>query len=176
MTAQDVKTRRYPFDYDAINKGDFLTVQALEEITGFMSGTDSYRFKLLALREDIMRAKEAMGDPVVVKGDQHGLRVLTDSEAVPYLWQQSEQSLQRRWRVLRQMGYVEVTNLTNDEARAHERSATLLTLSLMADRKARQRQLRLNGQEERKEIEDAHVPAPETAPTPEEGQGGNDEG
>jgi hypothetical protein len=68
-----------------LNKGDVISADTLEEITGHLRETDAYRLALLTIVELIQTIREEVGDPVVVRHEKHGLRVLTDPEASEYL-------------------------------------------------------------------------------------------
>lgn len=73
-------TDKYPIDVKALHKGQLLTVDQLQHITGKKpTDQNAFAFALLALREFIQENSD-----FTVKLTVEGLRILTDAEAAEY--------------------------------------------------------------------------------------------
>jgi len=71
---------RYPLDWDELSKGDVLSANELQRITGKTPGTDEFRFACMTL-QSLIQAKTRF--TVKLKGD-HTLHVLFDAEAAEH--------------------------------------------------------------------------------------------
>lgn len=79
-----MKTEKYPFDFDSLQKGDVIPVEVLEDVTKLSRNHKDFNLKILGLREQIESELEGRGRPVNIKCDHGSLRILTDEESVPY--------------------------------------------------------------------------------------------
>lgn len=103
-----------------LNKGDVVSADTLEEITGYKRETDAYRLALLTIVELIQTVREEVGDPVVVRHEKHGLRVLTDPEASEYLDKRHRSHLEGIDRAYyKTCRWVDTSRLTDEERAQH---------------------------------------------------------
>lgn len=80
----DGKATRYPFDYDAISKGDRIEPEVIEEIVGVKRKTYRYGLKIGGLVQQVDRELRARGKCFTVCIRDHGISILTDAEASIY--------------------------------------------------------------------------------------------
>lgn len=106
---------KYPIDVGALKKGDLLSVEQLQTITGKKpADANSFAFAVLALREFIQENTD-----FTVKMTTEGLRILTDSEASQYNHRRFHGhigGLQRRYQ---RNTLVDARNLSPEEGSAH---------------------------------------------------------
>lgn len=74
-----IETNKYPVDFEAITKGDILTIEMLEKITAEKRESQKFIWKVLALQGQIM---DETG--YTVKNDGGALVILTDEESSKY--------------------------------------------------------------------------------------------
>lgn len=108
-----------------LSKGTTLTPERLIEL-GAMSGdpgTAKWAFRLIALRDEIMRKAARIGQPVSVRIWKGGLHVNTDAEAAQYHDLRGENSMES---MRRQVGLlsrvVDPSRLSGAERAAHDRA------------------------------------------------------
>ena len=112
----------HPIDVTTLKKGDVITVEQLEKITGWGRKSDAFKLRVLALRDRIMRELQDIGRPMVLRGWQGcSLRILTDPEATEYLDNQATSHLRGIGRSCFRLGQVDVRNLDEGQNREHER-------------------------------------------------------
>jgi len=80
MDESDKKPEKHPLDWELVKPGDYFDAAFIERVMGVSAQDPSFRFKLLALKEEFERKT-----PFVVKEEGNGLRVLTHAEADDYL-------------------------------------------------------------------------------------------
>lgn len=124
--------RPYPFDFDALEKGQTITPEELASKCGHAPGTRKYQLAVLGYRDLIMKRLKALGRPATVKIQGEGLRILTDSEAVQYNDKRMGQSDKHKRVTFRRMRDVDRTQLSEDEARNHERRLFVRSKELVA--------------------------------------------
>ena len=130
-------TEKYPFDFDSLNKGDYIPPERIEDIVKLPRTHQYYSLKLLALREQIEMELESRGRPVNVKSEKGGLRILTDEEARPYaegLFNQAARAL-RRSHV--RSCIIDTANLNEEDKKRLERTILNQASKLLAMKKAR---------------------------------------
>jgi hypothetical protein len=135
--------RRFPIDFDAVQKGDSWAPDVLEELTSTRRGTVSYQFACLELRARIMRECLDRGKPVTVAMVKGSLRVLTDEEAALYNVKTFKSGLRRSVRSVKRLARVNPANLNEAQRAEHERNLTLCSLMMTAARKARRERLQV---------------------------------
>ncbi len=123
--------QRYPLDYEALKKGDVISQEQLEHITGEQAGTQEFQLKVLGLREKIEGAKEDMGEPVVLASHENTLRVLTDLEASERLNGHRRRAVRLLRRTVRRFGAVDVTEFSGDELYTHNRRVEIAGKTLV---------------------------------------------
>jgi len=120
---------------DTLEKGDFFSKEQVrvaiailypnfeEQIQRFEKGeiqADPYSWAAHKVNEHITRVSAARGCPVVCRGEDGGIRVLTDSQASPYLHKQAIAGLQKHSKKSRLMASaVDMAGLTEHEQRTH---------------------------------------------------------
>jgi hypothetical protein len=107
---------KYPLDFDQLEKGETLTCERLEVVTGKKPGTDAYRFAILGLQALIHERT-----PFTAKTQADGsLRILTDAEASDHNDKLVSQGVRtvifRHARAI----VVDVGNLTEDQKARHD--------------------------------------------------------
>lgn len=102
----------WPIDVDELQKGTYLSVDQVEEITGERAGTNEYRLKLLQIKRYIEELSAMRGTPLLLKGEADGLRVMTDIEALRYKGHQHDLGKRMLQRICRQVHYVDPVGLT----------------------------------------------------------------
>lgn len=130
-------TKKYPFDVDAISKGDAITVSELEHITGKRYGTDRYDLAVLSLREKLMDALSDAGKPATVCIRKGSLVVLTDADASEYNAKAQKQSIRSLFRAQSRNIDVDENNLNDSEKQNHERRLIIGGYYVQAIQKAR---------------------------------------
>ena len=113
--------RPHPLDFDALRKGDVITIEEIERITGCKSDTTAYALKSMSLCEKIMVAKENHGDPVVAKVDKLAIRILLDHEAAVYCDGTFRAGLRKMGRGCERQSKVDTRQLTSEQIAKHER-------------------------------------------------------
>lgn len=109
---------KYPFDYDQLKKGDELSPEEIERITGKKPGTDEYRFAVMGLQALI---QDRTGYTAKCQSDG-SLKVLTDPEAAEHnrkLFAQNLRAMANRHTLNTQ---VDVDNLPEDARRRHDQT------------------------------------------------------
>jgi hypothetical protein len=132
-----MNAERFPIDFDRLEKGSVVTVAEVERIYGVKQGTDKYNLKALVLGEAIERALEGRGEHVTVKCEKGNLVVLRDAEASKYNASEAMRHLRGMERRHRQMGRVDVSELTAAQRMEHNRRHLIIGSMLLAAAKAR---------------------------------------
>jgi len=130
------EAKPYPMDFDAMEKGDVISVAELERITGLKSGTSAYDFAVLKLRGLIQCEQQARGRYVVIASHKGTLRILLDKEATTYLDTTRRHLCGRLGRAHRQLTAVDTAGFSQDELVDHThnviRSASLISHMIAA--------------------------------------------
>lgn len=114
--AVNTPAEKYPFDYDALQKGDVILADRCQAILRVPISDPHYQLKLLNLKIVLARELEHRGMPVTVVTYQGGLKILTDAEAVIYNPQQFEQGLRKAAEAHKRSMLIDRNNLSDDEA------------------------------------------------------------
>lgn len=135
-------TEKYPFDFDALDKGDVIPAERIEEITGHKRQEAAYGIALMALQSQVQSELLLRGRPVVVRCDKGALRILTDPEAADHT---AKLFAQRKRQLVRAHGYgmrVQVANLDEQTRLSHERNIVVQGAQLAAMHDARRTALK----------------------------------
>ncbi len=138
MNNEIQSTTRWPLDYDSLDKGDMISVDRIEQITGTKHGTDAYTFSSLKLAKRIQSELHDRGRIWTVKSDRGALRILTDSEAAAYnheIQVQDRRSMLRRFHLQQA---VDTAQLTESDKQEHQRNLEIdgrFIQALLATRK-----------------------------------------
>ena len=113
----------YPFDYDALVKGQYIQPEECERLAGIKRHERMYSLKVQELIDGIHRERNARGMPVVAKMQGDGISILTDEEAVTYVKARFRAGLRLAGRSHeRAVVAVDVTALSEEAKRKHERN------------------------------------------------------
>ena len=126
----------YPLDFDALQKGDVITIDRLEAITGKRRGTQEYQLAVLGLRERIIsecKDRDKFFTVAIVKGN---LRILKDDEAAIYNSRTFKMGMKRSRKSLSRLAKVDVGNLDDLQKKSHERNLIVFGKMLQAARSA----------------------------------------
>jgi hypothetical protein len=113
------ETKRWPIDFESLEKGDVIGVEKLEKITGKVNGTQAYAFAILGLCQYIQNGMDNLNKPVTCKIDKGRIRILTDSEASDYLDHRDEQNRSEQKRIVRHSLNVDQGNLNDEQKSVH---------------------------------------------------------
>ena len=126
----------YPLDFDALQKGDVITIDRLEAITGKQRGTQAFQLAVLSLRERIIsecKDRDKFFTVAIVKGN---LRILKDDEAAVYNSRTFKMGMKRSRKSLSRLAKVDVGNLDDLQKKSHERNLIVFGKMLQAARSA----------------------------------------
>jgi hypothetical protein len=140
-----MKTEKYPFDFDSLQKGDVIPVEMLEEITKMSRSHKDFNLKILGLREQIEHELEGRGRPVNVKCDHGSLRILTDEEAVPYTAQLFRQHRRALGRAHLRACIIDPRGLNSEVAKRLESQLLNQAAKLAAMKRARPKAIESTG-------------------------------
>lgn len=140
-----MEAERFPFDYDALEKGWQCPPQELEKITGFRFGSPAYAFAVMQLGQTIERELKDRGRPVCVAQVKNCLRILTDPEAADHTRRQFVSKARGMARAHVKGMLVDVSQLSEDEAKRHAANQKTQAFQLLALREARKKLLRDGG-------------------------------
>lgn len=145
-----VVTTAHPslIDVWKLAKGDYVSPEFLEGLTGFLRYTQDYSLAVMGIRDDLERRLKAIGNPVTIKQEDKGLRLLTDSEAAEYNAQRGDTLLRQMGRAHERNLAVDSNNLSTEEDRQHLRNLQVQGTILSAAKKIK-RQFRLRPFERR---------------------------
>ena len=121
--SEDNQSKRYPFDYEALVKGQVIPAEECERLTGRKRHERRYSLDVQHLIDGIERERELMGAPVVAKQWKDGIKILTDAEAIVHLPSRFKAGMRLAGRSHRKsIVAVDTRNLTQEEARIHDRN------------------------------------------------------
>ena len=129
-------------DVRQLAKGDYISPEFLEGLTGFLRYTQDYAFRILVLRDDLDRGLKAIGNPITIKQEGAGLRLLTDSEAANYNARLADSYLHRMGRAHERNLAVDSNNLSQEEDHQHLRNLQVQG-TILSSAKQIKRQFRL---------------------------------
>ena len=109
---------KYPFDYDALNKGDVIPTEVIEGLCNLPRTDHKYGLKLMSYQQQIQNELALRGKSVVVRCDHGALRILTDSEAAEHTAAVFNQRKRQMVRAHASAMRVDTGKLTDEQARA----------------------------------------------------------
>jgi hypothetical protein len=121
MSEQIQPTSKHPIDYDALQKGDYITPDVCEAILKLTRDTKRYPLRLTSLAQHIERELRIRGRPATVACRKDGISILTDSEAARHSVKWREQRVRGIRRDLRRLVNVDVNHLSDCEKQDHDR-------------------------------------------------------
>lgn len=130
-------TALHPLDFGALEKGSWLETEELERATMLKRTDKSFWSAVLRLRDEIKR-QACILTRTEGSGADIRLRLMTDSEATAWAAGEGVRAIRKLNRsALDLMTYVDRSNLTDPELRAHEHASRVLTA--VADAAAREK-------------------------------------
>lgn len=146
----------WPVDYDTLEKGDNISPEKCESILKIKRDDKHYGIELLKLKLTIETAMLERQKPVVVRAVNDGLRVMLDNEASEYVARRFLSHERGLVRDHLRGGRVDVSKLSDDERKRHERNTQTQAFKLQALQQARRPRLELDsGDSEVEAIGDA---------------------
>ena len=133
---------RYPFDYDELDKGDIISAETLEELTGYERGTQDYNLQLMVLQNQIMDEMEVRDRPMTVRIHKGGLELLTDAQASVYNHGRGESGLRQMKGAVKRLGWTDMMKLTDEERKNHDRTVLIQSRMLQGAMKGRKESFR----------------------------------
>ncbi len=112
-----IETNKYPIDFDALEKGDIITNEQLEKITGHKFGSPKFAWAVIGLREKIFKNTGYTS----THNQDIGLRNLTDTEASLYNEKDFHNKRRGMFRANQKMANVDVAKLSSTAKDLHER-------------------------------------------------------
>lgn len=113
---------KYPFDYDALNKGDTIPADKVAEIINLPEYDKRYPLKLMALCKTVERELNDRGKSVTVRSTKGALNILPDADAAEYATDRRRFALGQLRRSHGIAQRVDITALDEDQRASHERS------------------------------------------------------
>lgn len=105
--------------YDALEKGDYISIDVIRKITGLdpYENTDLYRLRLLSIREAIWKERK-----IFVRCEGYALRLLKDSEAVYYKTKRFQQGYRTQKKAYDRGLHIDESQLDKETREAYRRS------------------------------------------------------
>lgn len=127
-----LKPSEWTLDIAALNKGDVIEEKTLVELAGVRSNHPDFRLEALNVKGHIKRELMRAGKDWVLRCHHKTLRILTDAEAADFL-PRKQSGKRRGWENShREQVAVDVSKLTADQRRSHERSVQYNAMLLAA--------------------------------------------
>jgi len=108
-------------DFDALKKGDVITVREQEALIGLPSGTPQFQLAVLALIGEIESELDRRGRDWVVRQRDYEIVILTDSEASKYIEKRDQKSYRGCKKRHRKRCNIDESNLTQEEIADHRK-------------------------------------------------------
>ena len=80
----ETRTRIHPIDVTQLKKGDYLPPSQIVDICGVEVNNKRYSLELLKIRSFIQEESRNRGNPLLTKGENNGIRILIDDEALDH--------------------------------------------------------------------------------------------
>jgi len=113
--------QNYPLDFDALAKGDVISVEQLTKILGLKPDHPHFMLKVLSLKERIENELMDRGNPVTARIHHNAIHICTDLEASEYNAGMSEQGFRKMVRSHRRNLVVDTQLFKPEEKQSHER-------------------------------------------------------
>jgi hypothetical protein len=112
----------HPVDFDALERGTWIEVSTIEKAYRVRRGTDEYQRAVLQLRDLIER-----NTGILSREDKHRIRLMTDSEALRWNWDQHRCAARKMRRAARRTVLVRHDKLSEPDRRLAEFQETVIT-------------------------------------------------
>jgi hypothetical protein len=122
--------KQYPLDFDALQKGDVISVEQIENIFGIKRTDRNFWAKTLNLRDRIAKEMIDRNRPVTVRTSQGALHICQDREATVYNHKRVGHAYRTMIKAHRRQLCVDVSDFTVEEKTEHDKR--LLTSGAMS--------------------------------------------
>lgn len=143
-----IETNKYPIDFDVLEKGDVISNEDLEKITGHKFGTAKFSWAVIGLQGKIFKNRGFTS----THSQTVGLRILVDSEASVYNDKDFHNKRRGMFRASKKMAAVDVSQLSLTARDLHERKLLNQSRIISAVKEPRRFEVKV---EEPKQIEGA---------------------
>jgi len=133
------QTKKFPIDFDALNKGDLISAEDIEDAYGVKRTSRSYAFSVLRMKAEIERELSDLGRPVTCKSEGDCVRVLTDEESLEYNARRFESNVHGVYRAHRRTADIDTENLSASSQASHAHTLQLQAMQCLALKKVRRR-------------------------------------
>lgn len=118
-------SRLFPVDFESLDRDQVVSQQEIEKIVGlrFLKDPDRYNFKLMQLVEQIRLARADLAPNV--RMHHHGIRIMSDSEALVYRSRQLNKHINDIGKTGRHIGTISPSGLSEGEVRSRDRRALM---------------------------------------------------
>jgi hypothetical protein len=117
-----MEAQRFPLDFQALRRGDYLTPEQVEDATLTPRHSRLFRPAMLQLRDEIMAYFRSIGQVVTVTTEHDGLRILTHAEQAQHAPTRARKAVEQMMTALAESKAVDVQQLTDEDRLRHERS------------------------------------------------------
>lgn len=116
-------TRKFPYDFDSLNKGSIIEAKELTEIFELKPSEKAYSFALMGLANQIEKYfKQASNQTVTVRRLGDDLHICTDEVASEVNQKRFNRDLRALLRDHDRLMGVDMTQLSHDRLRGHQRA------------------------------------------------------
>lgn len=116
-----MSAERFPLDFDALNRGDYLSAEAVEKATLARRSDDGFWHKVLRLKEMIRDHFESRGEIVTVRSEGDGLRILVHTEQAEYAQDRERRAIKQVLISRKEAQGVDVLQLGDEQRERFER-------------------------------------------------------
>lgn len=113
---------KWPFDYDAMQKGDSIPSSKVIEVIQEKPDSPKFQLKLMRLVGAIERELNDRGKRVTVRSVKGAIEILDDPTAAEYAPSRRKKAVRQLMRSQEIAQRVDVSQLDEDQRRSHERS------------------------------------------------------
>ena len=127
-----IETTPFPVDYETLQPGDTIPAERLEIICGCSRHSPSYRPSVQRLRTQVQRAMEDRGKLFMLRCRGFDLEVVGEADAAGHCRRRNRVRRREMLRAFVATAAVDVSKLTADERREHERTVMIESKYAMA--------------------------------------------
>jgi hypothetical protein len=77
---------KFDVNYTSLQKGDYITSEQIEAITGTQQGTTRFQTAILRLKAEMEKNFKYLNLDAVIKQENYGLLICNDDRAAEYTW------------------------------------------------------------------------------------------
>ena len=144
---------KYNVEYSSLQKGSYITVKNIEEITGVPFDDKKFGLASLNLKTEIERNLNSLGVNAVLKHENNGLLICDDEKAVQYTWNRFNSHLTGMVKQTSDMRHkVDTINFTDKEKKDYYNKLQIATEVTEGATKTKKKILGLQNNRERASI------------------------